>query len=152
MGKLKGATEIMNDEALSFVSILNFLWPYDWVFSTGRAIIVNMGQICGKHGSNFIGVMVKLITFLMFMYFLWVPLNVFLRFGMFWFASGYRIWNSKGSHASRKINGKQRQNLTNWGFFSTYTFLFIFVYIPIIIPTYFNYLDYSTVLRWLKIM
>lgn len=135
-----GARDIMESEALSGTAVLDFLWPYQTIKSLSNSIITAMGGIFKSGWAN---VMVKFILWLMFMFLLWVPLNVYFRFVSFWIASGYRIIMGVG--------GRDGRNVSFW-YFGCYTFIFAFFYVPYVIPWTFRYISWEEIFQWLKIL
>lgn len=134
------ARDMMEDEAISPFSILDFLVPYNWVLSLGRTSI-NMCEGLLGHGfiSKIISMFLKVIMFFVVVAFLWIPINLFYRAACFAGASLVRLCRGKG--------GKEGFVVNCW-FVLGYVAIFYLFYIPIVFPNTIGYIPLEEVMAY----
>jgi len=125
--------ELLEKEQISPYGVLDFLFHYEW---THKMMVTFTGW-----GGNW-NPMVKLGMWTFYMFILWVPLCLGWRYLAFFTCSVIRLVTNKGG---------QRGLPVTLFYIGTYISIFFLVYIPIIIPTYWN-ISSTTFLEWLKVI
>ena len=129
----KGAMNILQDSQISIFNVFDFLFHYP--------IITKFLTAASAWGGGW-NVMVKLITWVLYMFLLWVPLCLVFRYLTFFGASIVRLVTNKG--------GKKGLT-TNISYVAIYIALIPLVYIPFVFP-YFGYFTGKSLLVWLKVI
>lgn len=133
----KNAQQIATNEQLSLYSIMDWIWPYKWVYQ---------GTLGASMLSNQYGGFLKMIMWIIFMTILWPWTNLVVRFYFFYIASLMRLINSVGGKKSLT---------TNIIYVLGYTAFIIGFQVPFVIPNlpfmpeYYTYKDFF---EWLKIL
>lgn len=130
-----GAYNIIQDSQISLANMFDFLYHYK--------IITQLLTFCaGWGGGGLVSMGIKIITWLIYLGFLWVPLCLIWRFATFFIAAIIRLFSNRGGKKSL---------VTNITYVAVYSALIPLVYIPFIFPL-FGYVTYTTLLESLKII
>ena len=137
------ARDMMENEAVSWAAIGDFLFPPSWMLTLGRSAI----SFCDIFGHGFLlkllASFAKVFMFGIILFFLWVPYCVFYRGACFYLASWIRLGTGMG----------QRHGvLKNLWFVGGYSFLFVFFYIAWLIPKFTTAVSCSGISEYLNLI
>jgi len=135
--------DMMENEAISWAAIADFLYPPEWMKSLGRAVITT----CDMFGHGFIlkmlATIAKVVMFFVCLFLMWIPFCVFFEGARFFVASWIRLINGLG----------QRESLfKNLWFCGGYTFALAFVYVPWLLPMFYRAVSWQEILQYIQII
>lgn len=126
-----------NNNNLSPYSLIDWIWPYQWVFNS----TMFFSGLSGRYGA-----VMKMVMWLIFLTVIWPFTNLFYKFFTFYFASIVRLLTSKGGREGLKMNIFYVVSYTVWILFFLVPHGFQLVWF---IPEYFTYTEFF---EWLKLI
>lgn len=135
------ARKLIEDHDVSFWGTLDFVIPYQWLWGFGRTMfgMCNLG-----HGfiMSLIGHVVKAFLFFLFLAPVYIAMNLFYNFSLFWFSSCVRLFQGIGNEHGPDA---PKFNYLNIWFFTFYTFLFCTVYMYWFIPWFIGKISWTQI-------